>query len=159
MKDSFQSSKHVLFTIFTSCKLEYPLFNRSNSCLVILFAGSLDNQSNLFEEDSHFGRGSDGKHQKNHVSKPNINKQHSRPTVLGKRSLQHRRNLTHWCQRTVDAFELLAQIGEGTYGQVYKAKDTSKSKICFRFCSSMFISALQIVFFFNLVTVRTSSVT
>lgn len=125
-----------LLQIFSSCKLEYPLlfppyFNHRNSCLIILFAGSLDNQSNLFEEDSHFGRGSDGKHQKNHVSKPNINKQHGRPTVLGKRSLQHRRNLTHWCQRTVDAFELLAQIGEGTYGQVYKAKDTSKSKIYF----------------------------
>lgn len=28
-----------------------------------------------------------------------------------------------WGERCVDVFEVIAQIGEGTYGQVYKAKD------------------------------------
>ena len=28
-----------------------------------------------------------------------------------------------WGERCVDVFEILCQIGEGTYGQVYKAKD------------------------------------
>lgn len=79
----------------------------------------------MYEDEPHRDR---EKHHKNHASKSNSHKIHPRPKVLDKRSLQHRRNLTHWCQRTVDAFELLAQIGEGTYGQVYKAKDTLKSE-------------------------------
>jgi len=28
-----------------------------------------------------------------------------------------------WGERCVDVFEIVCQIGEGTYGQVYKAKD------------------------------------
>ena len=28
-----------------------------------------------------------------------------------------------WGERCVDVFEKIAHIGEGTYGQVYKAKD------------------------------------
>lgn len=78
------------------------------------------------DDDPHFNR---DKHHKNHVSKIGSNTLFGRPKVLDKRSLQHRRNLTHWCQRTVDAFELLAQIGEGTYGCVYKARDISKSML------------------------------
>ena len=28
-----------------------------------------------------------------------------------------------WGERCVDVFDIVSQIGEGTYGQVYKAKD------------------------------------
>lgn len=32
-----------------------------------------------------------------------------------------------WGERSVDVFDVLAQIGEGTYGQVYKARDYNTS--------------------------------
>ena len=34
-----------------------------------------------------------------------------------------------WSERCIDAFEILSQIGEGTYGKVYKAKDTVTDEI------------------------------
>ncbi|ETN64641.1 hypothetical protein AND_003610 [Anopheles darlingi] len=58
-----------------------------------------------------------------------VKSQTPRPRILNRR---HSRNMTapmsasggkDWGERCVEVFEMLEQIGEGTYGQVYKAKD------------------------------------
>ena len=38
-----------------------------------------------------------------------------------------------WGERCVDVFEMIAQIGEGTYGQVYKAKDKRSGKFIYQY--------------------------
>ncbi|CAG7831840.1 unnamed protein product, partial [Allacma fusca] len=40
------------------------------------------------------------------------------------RIIHKRPDLPEWGERCIDSFEVIAQIGEGTYGQVYKAKDS-----------------------------------
>ena len=45
-----------------------------------------------------------------------------RPTICGKKRAENT-SAEDWGVRCVDTFEMVAQIGEGTYGQVYKAKD------------------------------------
>lgn len=46
-----------------------------------------------------------------------------RPTIMDKRP-----ELPDWGDRCIDSFEVLDQIGEGTYGQVYKARDSISGK-------------------------------
>ncbi|XP_044753976.1 cyclin-dependent kinase 12 isoform X1 [Coccinella septempunctata] len=55
-----------------------------------------------------------------------------RPKILKRRG--SRNNVTtmcgkDWGERCVDMFEVIAQIGEGTYGQVYKAKDKAAKEL------------------------------
>ncbi|KAK9892869.1 hypothetical protein WA026_022549 [Henosepilachna vigintioctopunctata] len=55
-----------------------------------------------------------------------------RPKILKRRG--SRNNITticgkDWGERCVDMFEVIAQIGEGTYGQVYKAKDINADEL------------------------------
>uniref|UniRef100_A0A1A9V421 Cyclin-dependent kinase 12 n=1 Tax=Glossina austeni TaxID=7395 RepID=A0A1A9V421_GLOAU len=44
-----------------------------------------------------------------------------RPIILNRRD--SRNNVRDWGDRCVEVFETIAQIGKGTYGQVYKARD------------------------------------
>ncbi|KAL3268290.1 hypothetical protein HHI36_007410 [Cryptolaemus montrouzieri] len=62
------------------------------------------------------------------ASKPEL----KRPKILKRRG--SRNNITtmcgkDWGERCVDMFEVIAQIGEGTYGQVYKAKDVAADEL------------------------------
>ena len=50
-----------------------------------------------------------------------------RPLIYGKKS--DSMTTKDWGVRCVDTFEMVAQIGEGTYGQVYKAKDKATSEM------------------------------
>lgn len=47
----------------------------------------------------------------------------ARPRVIRRRSFNEENQYKNWCERTLDVFEIIGKIGEGSYGQVYKAKD------------------------------------
>lgn len=56
-----------------------------------------------------------------------------RPKIVNKRrpsrnSMMPATGGKDWGERCVDMFDVITQIGEGTYGQVYKAKDKRTSK-------------------------------
>jgi cyclin-dependent kinase 12/13 len=56
----------------------------------------------------------------------------TRPKILHRRSSVHYQStapIKDWGERSVDVFEMIAQIGEGTYGQVYKAKDIDTKEL------------------------------
>ena len=80
-----------------------------------------------------------------------------RPIIIGKANHVDPRPCG-WGDRCVEVFDFVMQIGEGTYGQVYKARD-QKTGECFSFLC-LFISkhsqlptSLKVIH----VTVRTSS--
>ncbi|KAG5883730.1 hypothetical protein JTB14_024231 [Gonioctena quinquepunctata] len=53
-----------------------------------------------------------------------------RPTILKRKgSRNFQTSGKDWGERCVDMFEVIAQIGEGTYGQVYKAKDNQANEL------------------------------
>ncbi|XP_018568282.1 cyclin-dependent kinase 12 isoform X3 [Anoplophora glabripennis] len=53
-----------------------------------------------------------------------------RPTILKRKgSRNFQTSGKDWGERCVDMFEVIAQIGEGTYGQVYKAKDVHANEL------------------------------
>lgn len=43
---------------------------------------------------------------------------------------ERRQTESDWGKRCVDKFDIIGIIGEGTYGQVYKAKDKDTGKYC-----------------------------
>ncbi|XP_066253229.1 cyclin-dependent kinase 12 isoform X1 [Euwallacea similis] len=53
-----------------------------------------------------------------------------RPRILKRRTSRNfQMSGKDWGERCVDMFEVIAQIGEGTYGQVYKAKDVHANEL------------------------------
>ncbi|XP_078544330.1 cyclin-dependent kinase 13 isoform X2 [Lissotriton helveticus] len=52
-----------------------------------------------------------------------------RPKICGPRCGEISENSIDWGKRCVDKFDIIGIIGEGTYGQVYKAKDKDKGEM------------------------------
>lgn len=55
----------------------------------------------------------------------------SRPRVIRRTSFNEENHYRNWCERTVDVFEIIGKIGEGSYGLVFEAKDKVTGKIFF----------------------------
>jgi len=70
-----------------------------------------------------------------------------RPKVLYRRrnTKSAAANPIDWGEQCVDMFEVINQIGEGTYGQVYKAKDKT-SGINYAICSNLILSSTKYIY-------------
>uniref|UniRef100_A0A2K5ZR13 Cyclin-dependent kinase 12 n=1 Tax=Mandrillus leucophaeus TaxID=9568 RepID=A0A2K5ZR13_MANLE len=74
-----------------------------------------------------------------------------RPKICCPRYGERRQTESDWGKRCVDKFDIIGIIGEGTYGQVYKAKDKDTGKysffffLVFNFFSS-YVGAFYLVF-------------
>ncbi|XP_022249725.1 cyclin-dependent kinase 12-like isoform X2 [Limulus polyphemus] len=56
------------------------------------------------------------------ITLPDLKKHHKRPSIIKPVEEETERS-PNWGERCVEMFDIICQIGEGTYGQVYKAKD------------------------------------
>ncbi|KAM9744933.1 uncharacterized protein cdk12 [Menidia menidia] len=60
------------------------------------------------------------------MTQPTLKK---RPKICCPRYGERKHNLSDWGKRCVDKFDIIGIIGEGTYGQVYKAKDKDTGEL------------------------------